>query len=54
VNVVWIALGIGIVVAAVALATSWIRRYQGVDLGTVSHQWMAQQRLGPKEHDTQH
>ena len=54
VNAAWIALGIGLAVAVAALAKSWVRRYQGVDLGTVSDQWMAQQRLGLKEHDPQH
>ena len=53
-NAGWIALGIGIAVAVAALAKAWVRRYQGVDLGTVSDQWMAQQRLGLKEHDPQH
>jgi F0F1-type ATP synthase membrane subunit c/vacuolar-type H+-ATPase subunit K len=49
VNAAWIALGVGIAVAVAAFATSWVRPYQGVDLGTVSRHWMAQQRLGRKE-----
>jgi hypothetical protein len=49
VNAIWIALSVGIAVAVAALATSWVPRYQGVDLGTVSHRWMAQQRFGPNE-----
>ena len=45
-NASWIALGIGLAVAMVMLATSWRRRYQDFDLGTVSDQWIAEHRLG--------
>jgi hypothetical protein len=42
----WIALGIGVALVIVMLATSWLRRRQDSDLGTVSHQWIAEQRFG--------
>jgi len=45
VTVGWIVLGLGIVAAVFMLATSWLRRGQAVDLGSVSHQWIAEQRL---------
>ena len=52
-NAGWIVLGIGVAVAIVMLATSWLRRYQDdLDLGTVSHQWIAEQRPG-QGHDQQ-
>jgi hypothetical protein len=35
-----------VVAAGVAFAASWYRRNQRADLGTLSHQWMAEQRLG--------
>jgi len=46
VNAGWIALGVGVAVAIVMLATSWRRRYRDFDLGTVSDQWIAEQRFG--------
>jgi hypothetical protein len=47
VNAAWILLVIGVAGAVVRLATSWARRYQYGDLGTVSQYWIAeQQRLG--------
>ena len=42
----WIIFGIGIAVAVGLVATFWRRRDQDVDLGNVSHQWIAEQRLG--------
>ena len=52
-NVGWIVLGIGVAVALVMLAMSWFRRNQeDFDLGTVSHQWIAEQRPG-QGHDQQ-
>jgi len=39
-------------VAIVLFATAWFRRYQDFDLGTVSNQWIAEQRLG-QGHDSQ-
>lgn len=38
--------------AILVLAKSWLRREQAVDLGTVSHQWIAEQRMG-QGHDPQ-
>jgi hypothetical protein len=52
VNAVWIVLGLGIAVAVLMFATSWLRRAQDVDLGSVSDQWIAEQRLG-QGHDPQ-
>jgi hypothetical protein len=46
VNPNWIVLAAGIAGAVVMLATSRWRREQVVDLGSVSHHWMAEQRLG--------
>jgi hypothetical protein len=46
VNAAWILMGIGVAVAMLMLTTSWRRRDQQVDLGSVSHQWMAEQRMG--------
>jgi len=46
VNAGWVALGIGIAVAVLMLATSWFRRDHDVDLGSVSHHWIAEQRMG--------
>ena len=46
VNAGWILLAIGTVGAVVWLATSWARRDHYADLGTVSHHWIAEQRLG--------
>jgi hypothetical protein len=50
VSVGWIVLAIGIAVGGLVFATSRRRREYDVDLGTVSHQWMAEQRLGQR-HD---
>jgi hypothetical protein len=47
VNAAWIVLGIGVAVAVLMLTTSWRRRDQSLDLGSVSHQWIAEQRMGP-------
>jgi hypothetical protein len=48
-NTVWILVGLGVVGAIVTLVTSRHRRDRLADLGTVSDQWMAEQRLG--QHD---
>ena len=45
-------LAVGVVGAAVMFVSSCLRRYQAVDLGTVSHHWIAEQRLG-QGHDPQ-
>lgn len=34
-------------IALIISATSWLRRHQTADLGTVSHQWIAEQKFGP-------
>jgi heme exporter protein D len=53
VNAVWIVLGIGAVaVAMLMLTTLWRRRDQQSDLGNVSHQWIAEQRM-EQGHDSQ-
>ena len=41
----WIVVGMGVAVTALALATSWFRRGHEADLGSVSHHWIAEQRL---------
>jgi hypothetical protein len=46
VNAGWIALGMGSAVAVFLVAASWLRRDRDADLGSVSHQWIAEQR-GP-------
>jgi hypothetical protein len=46
VNAGWIVLAIASAVAALVLATTWLRRGEDVDLGSVSHQWIAEQRAG--------
>ena len=45
-NAVWIAIGLGIAGAIAALVTSWRRGGHPVDLGAVSHQWIAEHRMG--------
>ncbi len=44
---------IACLVIAVVIVLASRRRERGVDLGTVSHQWMAEQRIG-QSHDRQH
>ena len=51
-NINWIVPSVGVVVAIALLVASRLRRDHDVDLGTVSHQWMAEQRLG-QGHDRQ-
>ena len=46
VNAGLIVLGMGVAVTVLALATSWFRRDHHADLGSVSHHWIAEQRLG--------
>jgi hypothetical protein len=52
VNAAWIVLALAVAVAVLMLSTSWRRRDQQVDLGSVSHQWIAEQRMG-QAHDPQ-
>ena len=42
----WIVLGTGFAVVLLMLATSWFRRNRAVDLGSVSHHWIAEHRMG--------
>lgn len=46
-NTLWVVVGLGIVGAVVGLITSWQRHDHRADLGAVSHQWIAEHRLGP-------
>jgi hypothetical protein len=46
VNTVWILVGLGLVGAVVSLFGSWRRNDRPSDLGAVSHQWIAEHRLG--------
>jgi hypothetical protein len=41
-----VLLVIGLTGAVIGLATAWSRRDRSRDLGTLSHQWLAEQRLG--------
>jgi hypothetical protein len=43
-NPTWILLGVVVAVGIVVLVASWLRRPQRPELGTVSHQWIAEQR----------
>jgi hypothetical protein len=43
----WIVAGLAVVAVCVALISAWLRRGQRTDLGTVSHQWIMENRLGP-------
>lgn len=43
-----IVIGVAIAVTLIVLAMAWLRRDQDVDLGTVSHHWIAEHRLGPE------
>lgn len=49
----WILLTVGVAGAVVMLVTSWVRRDQYLALGTVSHHWIAEQRLGQSQ-NSQH
>jgi hypothetical protein len=42
----WILLGIVVAAAGFTLAATWLRRGEHLDLGSVSHQWIAEQRSG--------
>lgn len=52
-SILWIVVALCVVAAVVAFAASWHRRHQRADLGTLSNQWMAEQRLG-SGHRSQH
>jgi hypothetical protein len=42
----WVVVVLGTVAALVALVTSWRRGDHLADLGAVSHQWIAEHRIG--------
>jgi hypothetical protein len=43
-----IVLAVCLTIALIIAAVSWYRRSETVaDLGTVSHQWIAEQKFGP-------
>ena len=43
-----IAIGIGLIGAIAGVAASWYRSSQAADLGSVSHQWVAERRAGQR------
>ena len=45
-NTIWVVVGLCVAGAVVALFTSWQRRDEHSDLGAVSHQWIAEHRMG--------
>jgi len=49
VTTVWIALGLAILAAVIALVVSWRRADRPTDLGAVSDQWISEHRLGSED-----
>jgi hypothetical protein len=49
--VTWIIIGVGAVACAAIVVASWRRRQYVSDLGSVSSQWMAEQRMSA-QHDS--
>lgn len=47
-NTIVVLIGLTVVAAVIALALSW-RRGDAADLGAVSHQWIAEHRMGSGE-----
>lgn len=45
-SMVWLVVAVGIAAGVIALVSSWRRGDQPADLGAVSHQWIAEHRLG--------
>jgi hypothetical protein len=45
-NTIWIIAGLAVVGAIIALVHAWQQRRGDQDLGAVSHQWIAEHRLG--------
>ena len=45
-NTIWILAGLAIVGASSALVLSWQRHNKEQDMGAVSHQWIAEHRMG--------
>ena len=43
---IWIVLALCVVGGIVMVGAAWLRRRRGADLGTISDQWIAEQRLG--------
>ena len=52
VTVIWIGLLLGAGAVAVISLTSWRRRVEMAELGTVSEQWLAERRANDR-HDSQ-
>ena len=48
VTVVWIGLLVGAGAMAIIIWTSWRRRVEMAELGTVSEQWLAEQRANDR------
>ena len=42
----WLVLSLAVAAASLILGTTWFRRGGNIDLGSVSHQWIAEQRAG--------
>jgi hypothetical protein len=51
VNMLWIAGGVGVIAALAAILRTWQRREHSDDMGSVSHQWISEQRLGQQGPD---
>jgi hypothetical protein len=49
VTAVWTLVAIAIAAAVVTAASAWLRRDRHHDLGAVSNQWIAEQRLGSSQ-----
>jgi hypothetical protein len=47
----FIIIAIGLVGGVVGLATMWHRSNDTDNLGSVSHQWIAEHRLGGRDHE---
>ena len=45
-NTIWIFAGLAIVGASSALVLAWQRHNKEQDMGAVSHQWIAEHRMG--------
>ena len=43
---VWVVIGLTVAAAVVGLVAFWRRSDQPADMGAVSHQWIAEHRLG--------
>jgi len=50
-NIGWVVV-VALVGVIVAIAAIWLRRRTDLEFGSVSHQWIAEQRLG-QGHDPQ-